>query len=587
MKKEMGTQKLKKSAILLRLGKYVIQNKTYVALALILTFTANSLSLLGPELSGLAIDAIAHGTSAVDFSTVFYYCGLLIAVYLISGTLGYVLSIVMIKLSQKIVYKMRKDVFEKLTKLPVSYFDKIQAGELISLISYDIDTINASLSSDLMLICTSIITVIGSLIAMIFISPVLLLVFLVTVPVSIAIAIRRSKVVRPLFRERSKALAEMNGFVEETISGSKTIKAYNCEDIMLEKFAKRNNRAVGAYYDADYAACIIGPAMNFINNVSLSIISVFGAILFIMGNISIGNVSSFILYSRRFTGPINEIGNILSELTSACSAADRVFRVLDAATEREDDENAEELNDVKGRIKFDQVYFSYLPETDVIKDLNLDVKEGSRIAIVGHTGAGKTTIVNLLMRFYDINSGKITIDGKDIDKITRASLRKAYTMVLQETWLFEGSIFDNIAYGREGTTLEEVINVAKSVDIHDFILTLPKGYDCVLNDDGVNLSKGQKQLITIARAMLNDSKILILDEATSNVDTRTEIKIHQAMELLMQNKTSFVIAHRLSTIKNSDVILLMKDGQVIEQGSHNELILANGAYADLYNSQFE
>ncbi len=580
-------KKVKKSKIFLRLGKYVLQNKLLVVIALVLTFSANILALLGPEYSGLAIDAITKGVGNVDFASVIYYCVLLVVVYGVSAILSYILALVMIRLSQRIVYKMRKDVFEKLSKLPVSYFDKIQAGELISLISYDIDTINASLSSDLMLICSSLITVVGSLIAMIFISPTLLLVFLITVPVSIFIAVRRSKVVRPLFRERSKSFAKMNGYIEETISGTKTIKAYNCEDIMLEKFSKKNNDAVEAFYKADYAACIIGPSMNFINNVSLSIISVFGAIFYILGSISLGNVSSFILYSRRFTGPINEIGNILSELASAASAADRVFRVLDTDPEKADSKTARELNNVKGNVKFDKVYFSYVPNTEIIKDLSLDIKAGSNVAIVGHTGAGKTTIVNLLMRFYDIDSGQILIDGNNVQNLTRDSLRKAYTMVLQDTWLFEGTVFENIAYGKENTTLDDVINVTKAVDIHDFILTLPGGYDCVLNDDGVNLSKGQKQLLTIARAMLNDSKILILDEATSNVDTRTEIKIHKAMELLMKGKTCFVIAHRLSTIRNSDLILLMDKGEVIEKGTHDELMEQGMSYAKLYNSQFE
>ncbi len=585
MKKEKT--KLKKSAIFLRLGKYVIQNKALVIIALILTFSANILALLGPEFSGLAIDAIAKGEGNVNFNTVIYYCVLLVVVYAGSGVLGYILSLVMIKLSQKIVYKMRKDVFEKLSNLPVSYFDKIQAGELISLMSYDIDTINASLSSDLMMICTSLITVTGSLIAMAFISPALLLVFVVTVPISVFIAVRRSKVVRPLFRERSKALAKMNGFIEETISGTKTVKAYNCEDIMLQKFAKKNDDAVEAYYQADYAACVIGPSMNFVNNISLSVISVVGSIFFILGSLSLGNVSSFILYSRRFTGPINEIGNILSELASALSAADRVFRVLDADPEKEDCKNAKELKDVQGNVKFDRVYFSYVPEKEIIKNLSLDIKKGSKVAVVGHTGAGKTTIVNLLMRFYDINAGQIFIDGKNIQNLTRDSLRKAYTMVLQETWLFEGTVFENVAYGKEGATKEDVTNACKAVDIHDFIMTLPEGYDCILNDDGVNLSKGQKQLLTIARAMLNDSKILILDEATSNVDTRTEIKIHKAMELLMADKTCFVIAHRLSTIRNSDLILLMENGEVVEKGTHDSLMKKGESYAKLYNSQFE
>ncbi len=581
------SKKKNKTKILLRLFNYILAQKKLFVLVLILSLFANVFSLIGPFLSGEAIDAIELGEGKVDFSAVWSNVILMIAFYVISGILTYVLSVMMINLSQKIVFKMRKDVFENLSKLPVKFFDKIQAGELISIISYDIDTVNASLSADLMHIVAGIITIIGSLISMILISPQMLIVFVITVPVSLWIAVRRTKVVRPLFKSRSKSFAQLNGYIEETVSGAKTIKAYNVEKEMLEKFDEKNDRAVDAFYQADYAAVILGPTMNFINNFSLALISVLGVIFFLMGNITIGGVSAFILYSRRFTAPINEIGNILSELASATSAADRVFSLIDENPEKEDKVGAEDIKDVKGEIEFKNVNFSYVENKPVIKNMNLHVKSGDTVAIVGKTGAGKSTIVNLLMRFYDVNEGSIFLDGKNIGDITRDSLRSAYTMVLQDTWLFEGTIFENIAYGKEGATINDVREAAKSVDIHDYIESLPQGYDSVLNDNAVNVSKGQKQLITIARAMLNDSKILILDEATSNVDTRTELKIQSAMEKLMEGKTCFIIAHRLSTIKHADVILVMENGELKEKGTHEKLMEKDGVYRKLYDAQFQ
>ena len=583
----LNTVKSKKNVVLLRLVRYILAHKWLVVAAAFLMLTSNILGLIGPSISGRAIDTVAVGKGNVDFAKVFFYCGCMIGFYLVSSILAYLLSLVMIKLSRTIVMKMREDVFEKLSELPVGFFDKIQAGDLISLISYDIDTVNASLSNDLLQVCASVITIVGSFIGMLLISPTLLLVFVVTLPISILVALRRSKTVRPLFKKRSAELGKMNGFIEETISGSKTIKAYNREAQILQRFDEKNAGAVQAYYDADYVSSAMGPSINFINNLSLALISTFGAMLFLFGKISIGNVSSFILYSRRFSGPINEIGNILSELQSAISAADRVFRLIDAPPETPDKRDATDLTDVKGDIEFDHVTFGYDKDTPVIKDFSMQVHQGDLVAIVGHTGAGKTTLVNLLMRFYDVNSGMIRIDGQDISGVTRKSLRSAYTMVLQDTWLFEGSVFDNIAYGKESAKLADVVRVSRAANIHEFIETLPQGYATILNEDGVNLSKGQKQLITIARAMLNDSRILILDEATSNVDTLTEIQIQRAMNKLMSGKTCFVIAHRLSTIQNADRIVVMDNGQVAEQGTHESLLRQNGVYARLYHAQYE
>ena len=482
---------------------------------------------------------------------------------------------------------MRSDMFNKLMDLPVSYFDTHQAGEIISRMSYDIDTVNSSLSTDLLQIFTSIITVLLSLAMMIFLSPNLTLIFVVTVPVSILLTRYMASRVRPFFHKRSAELGNLNGFVEEIITGLKTIKIYNREDYITQRFDKKNEDAVNAYYNADYYGSMTGPGVNFINNISLALVSVFGSILYLFGNITLGNLSSFVLYSRKFSGPINEAANIFSELQSTFAAAGRIFELMDENTEPEDLENAVVLNDIDGNVKMEHVNFGYTPDNEIIHDLNLNAEKGQLVAIVGPTGAGKSTIINLLMRFYDPESGTISIDNISIKNVTRSSLRLSYTMVLQDTWLFHGTVFQNIAYGKNDATMDEVISAAKSVRIHNFIMQLPEGYNTVLSSETMNISQGQKQLLTIARAMLSDSKILILDEATSNVDTRTEILIQQAMRKLMQDKTCFVIAHRLSTIQNADVILVLHDGEIAEQGTHEELLKANGVYSELYKAQFQ
>lgn len=415
----------------------------------------------------------------------------------------------------------------------------------------------------------------------------LLPVFLVTVPISILLTRYRSKKVRPLFSIRSAKLGELNGYTEESISGQKTIKAYHQEETMQRRFAARNEEAVSAYYQAEYYAAANGPSVNFINNLSLSLISVLGTIFFLQGRLSLGNVSAFILHSRKFSGPINELANIYSELQSALAAAERVFRTMDEEPEPADDPDAVTLAHEKGEAEMRHVRFGYLPEKEIIHDLSLKAPGGSLTAIVGHTGAGKTTLINLLMRFYDLQGGEIAIDGRNIRKVTRASLRLGYAMVLQDTWLFSGTIYENIAYGRPNATMDDVISAAKAAHIHEYISALPEGYQTVLTEDGINISQGQKQLLTIARAMLLDANMLILDEATSNVDTRTEILIQGAMRKLMEGKTCFVIAHRLSTIQNADNILVVDDGDIVEQGRHDELLKKNGVYAALYYSQFQ
>ena len=576
-----------KKHVILRLARYIFAHKWMVLGAVSLTIASNLLALLGPALSGYAIDAIGTEAGMADFNQVYFYCFLMLVFYVVSSALTYVLSILMTKLSQRISYQMRKDLVDKLLELPVRFFDGHQTGDIISRLSYDIDTITASLSNDLLQIAASAITVFGSFFMMLAISPVLILVFAFTIPASVLFIIYRTKKVRPLFRKRSAKLGELNGFVEEIISGQKTTKAYHQEETMVGRFDVKNNEAVDAYYMADYYGSTVGPSVNFINNISLTLISIFGSLLYLVGSVSLGNLSSFVLYSRRFSGPINEMANIISELQSAASAAERVFRLIDEQPESADLPQATALADVKGDVQMQGIQFGYDPEKIIIHDLNLHAKPGSLVAIVGPTGAGKTTMVKLLMRFYDVDGGAIRVDGHDVRDFNRSELREAFGMVLQDTWLFKGTIMENIRYGRLDATDEEVIEAAKAAHVHHFIQTLPGGYQMELSEDASNISQGQRQLLTIARAILADNRILILDEATSSVDTRTEQLIQKAMNNLMKGRTSFVIAHRLSTIKDADLILVMKDGDIIEQGDHKTLLAKDGFYAALYNSQFE
>ena len=593
-KKKMDRRTAK--SIFLRLCGYVLHYWYLFIPAVILTLFSNQLSLLGPKYSGEAIDALA-AVGGVDFESVWYNVGKMLVCYLASAVMSYGLAVLMIFISQKIVFTMRKQLFEKLTSLPVGYFDTHPTGDIISHISYDIDTINSTLSHDLVQIMTSIYTVLGSLIFMWNISKPLIAVFLITVPAAIVFTRYRSKKIRPLFSRRSKKIGELNGYAEEMLSGCRSIQAYARENTIGGRFNARNKDSMDAYYEADYYGCTMGPTVNFINNLSISLVMILGGVLYLVSQneivdkasiffITLGGVAQFVQYSRKFAGPINEFANILSELQSAFSAAERVFKILDEEPESADVANALVLEDVEGRVEFENVVFGYTPEKTILKDISFVAEPGKTIAIVGPTGAGKTTIINLLMRFYDVTDGKTTVDGTDAREITRKSLRQAYTMVLQDTWLFCGTIYDNIAYGREGATPEEVKVAAKAARIDSYIESLPDGYDTVLTDDGINISKGQRQLITIARAMISNSQMLILDEATSNVDSRTEIKIQEAMAELMKGRTCFVIAHRLSTIQNADKILVIQDGMITESGTHDELLRKGGFYSALYNSQF-
>ena len=592
-KKNTTTRNTK--GIFIRLCGYVLHYWYLFTPAVIMTFFSNQLALLGPKYSGIAIDALS--TATVNFDVVYENVIKMIICYVVSAVTSYLLSSLMIFMSQKISYSIRKQLFEKLTSLPVGYFDTHPTGDIISHISYDVDTVNSSLSHDLVQIMTSVYTVVGSLIFMWNISKPLIAVFLITIPISILFTSYRTKKVKPLFRLRSKKLGELNGYAEEMLSGCRSIHAYSRQQEISGRFNKRNTDSMDAYYNADYHGCVMGPSMMFINNLSISLIMILGGILYMFSQngvtkvgslffITLGGVAQFVQYSRKFAGPINEFANILTELQSAFSAAERIFRILDEEPETCDINNAVVLEKPKGKVDFKDVVFGYTEDKIILKGIDFTALEGKTVAIVGPTGSGKTTIINLLMRFYDANSGVITVDGIDSTNYTRSSLRKAYTMVLQDTWLFAGTVFDNIAYGKENATLEEVIAAAKAAKIHNFIESLPDGYDTLLTDDGVNISKGQRQLITIARAMISKSNMLILDEATSNVDSRTEIQIQEAMNELMQGKTCFVIAHRLSTIQNADVILVLQDGIITEQGNHNQLLKIKGFYSTLYNSQF-
>ena len=574
-----------KKATLVRLLRYMMHFRWLLLLALALTLFSNVFAMIGPKLSGNAIDCIAT-EGGVDFAGVGYYVMLMLLFYLGSSVLSYLLSILMVHISRQVTLRMRRDLFERLSDMPVSFIDTHPVGDLISRIFYDIDTINTSLSSDVVHVLASLVTIVGSLVMMLSISPRLVLVFCVTIPLSLLITTLITRRTQPLFRLRSRKMGELNDFSEEMISGLKTLKAYHQEENKLNALDTLNEEVVQSYYKSEYYSSVMGPSVNLVNNLSLSLISVFGALMYMEGGISLGNISSFVQYSRRFSGPINEIANIYGELQSAIAAADRVFTLLDEPLEKADAPEAHALAHVRGDVAMEHVSFGYEKGKTILNDLSFQARSGALIAIVGPTGAGKTTLINLLMRFYDIDSGRITVDGQSVDEVTRASLRRAYSMVLQDTWLFSGTIFDNIAYAKPGATREEVEAVAKAAKIHHYIMSLPNGYDTVITDDGANISKGQKQLLTIARAMLVDARMLILDEATSNVDTRTEVQIQQAMRRLMKDKTCFVVAHRLSTIKNADLILVVKDGNVIERGTHRELMRLGGFYRELYDAQF-
>ena len=570
-----------------RLLRYMLPFRWLLLFFCLCALLSNIGSLMGPKFAGSAINAAAAGKGKVDFDLVLHYVKWMLAVYAAGTALSFVVNIGMVRLSRHVAEKMRNDVFDKLLLLPVGYFDRHQAGDIISRVSYDIDVISTSLGTDIVQIMTSAVTIVGSLAMMCAISLPLVSCMLVTIPMSLLYTRRMAKKTRPRYAKRSAAYGKMNGFVEEKFSGQKTILAYAYEQGIAREFDEINHQAADAYYEADRLGARMGPSVGFINNLGLALIGLVGALLYAGGIVSIGSISSFVLYSRKFSGPINEIANIANEILSALSASERVFALLDEPEEVGDIYGAAVLEQVRGDVEMRDVSFGYVPWKIILEDLNLRARAGQTVAIVGATGAGKTTIINLLMRFYDVNGGKIGVDGHEIRTVTRESLRRSYAMVLQDTWVFRGTIYENIAYGKEGATQAEVEAAAKAAHIHNYIMRLPQGYQTVISEDGGNISKGQKQLLTIARAMLYGTSMLILDEATSNVDTNTERKVQRAMRSLMQGRTSFVIAHRLSTIQNADTILVLNHGNVMEQGTHDTLMAARGLYYRLYASQFE
>lgn len=572
--------------ILKKIWKYLYKYKFAIIISIMLTFISNAFSLVGPMLSGYAIEVIEYGRGNIDFSKIFYYGFLMALFYVASSILSYIISIIMVKTARNVVYSLRKDAFETILNLPVSYFDKNSVGDILSKLTYDIDTMGSTLSTDLVNILTSVVTLVGSFFMMFAISKKLVLIFFITIPISVMATKYITKRTRPLFRKRAKKIGDLNGFVEEHISGIKVIKAYNKEAKALDDFQKVNKDAVDAYYNAEYYGSMTMALMTFINNLSLACISTVGSILYLMNQMTLGQISSFVLYSRKFSGPIREISNLIADMQSAFAASERVFKFIDENREEKDKIDAEDLKNIGGKVDMKNVTFSYDLNEKVLEDLNINAKPNTVVAIVGPTGSGKTTIINLLMKFYNRDKGEISVDDKSIDDIKIKSIRGAYAMVLQETWLFEGTIYENIAYGNENATLDDVKRVAKLAKIDDFIEKLPDGYNTMISGNGDNISKGQKQLLNIARAMLTDAKMLILDEATSNIDSKTEVQIQNALLEVMKGRTCFIIAHRLSTIKNADQILVLNGGKIVEKGNHRELLEKDGFYANLFKSQF-
>ena len=570
-----------------RILRYLGPWRWVIAGVAVLSLVSNLLNLWGPSLAGSAIREAAAGAGKVNVDAVRFYAGRMLLCYLGSAALGFGISLIMTVVSKRVARRMRQDVFDKLMRLPVGYFDRHQAGDIISRVSYDIDVISTSMATDIVQILSSLVTVIGSLVMMVTISLPLSALTLVTVPVSVCYTVYMRKKTQPRYAKRSRCYGKMNGFVEEMFAGQKTILAYAYEDRAEARFDGVNREAADAFSDAEHYGVTIGPTMTAINNLGLSLIALLGGMLYLRGAIDLGRVSSFVLYSRKFAGPINAVAEVVNELFSALAASERVFALLNEAEEEPDAPGARPLPPVRGDVSLKHVSFGYDPEKTVLHDLSLEAPAGRLTAIVGPTGAGKTTIINLLMRSYDPLGGSIRIDGQEIREAQRRSVRGAWAMVLQDTWVFQGTIFENIAYGKENATMEEVAAAAKAARIHPFIMRLPRGYDTEITEDGGNISKGQKQLLTIARAMLYDAPMLILDEATSNVDTATEQEIQQAMRELMKDKTCFVIAHRLSTIEHADRILVLRDGDVAEQGTHRELMARRGFYYRLYAAQFE
>ena len=553
-------------------------------------------NIAGPKVLAKATTALAtgwvaklRGTGSIDFGYIGKILLILLVMYLVSAAFSFCQSWIMSGLSQKMCYDFRRQISEKINRLPLAYFEKRTVGEVLSRITNDVDTLGQSLNQSITQLITSITTMIGVLIMMLTISPAMTLIAILILPVSMALVLLVVRFSQKYFRAQQKVLGSVNGQVEEVYSGHNVVKAFNREDAVLNDFDEANNRLFESAWKSQFLSGLMQPIMTFVGNLGYVAVAVSGSIFAARGIITIGDIQAFIQYVRNFTQPIQQLAQVSNMLQSMAAASERVFEFLGEPEEEQNADPARRADPacIDGQVTFDHVKFGYTPEKTVIRDFSCDVKPGQKVAIVGPTGAGKTTMVKLLMRFYDVNSGAITLDGHNVKDFDRSALREGFGMVLQDTWLFQGTIMENIRYGRLDATDEEVIAAAKAACADHFIRTLPGGYQMELNEDASNVSQGQKQLLTIARAILADNKILILDEATSSVDTRTEQRIQTAMDNLMRGRTSFVIAHRLSTIKDADLILVMRDGDIVEQGTHDDLLAAGGFYADLYNSQFE
>ncbi|HBE9317717.1 TPA: ABC transporter ATP-binding protein [Clostridioides difficile] len=578
-----------------KLIAYLSKFKISIILVIVFAIGSASFSIVGPKILGKAttkifeglVSKVSGGNVGIDFNAIGKILTFLLFLYLISALFSFIQGFIMSGISQKVSYNLRKEISAKLDRLPMKYFDTKTHGEILSRITNDIDTLNQSLNQSMTQLITSVTTMIGVLIMMLSISGIMTLVAVLILPISMFVISRIIKKSQKYFRYQQEYLGNVNGQVEETYSGQTIVKAFNCEDEVIEEFDKLNDSLYNSAWKSQFLSGIMQPLMMFIGNLGYVMVSILGGWLAIKKTIEVGDIQSFIQYVRNFTQPMTQIAQVANLLQSTAAASERVFEFLEEEEEVQIVENAVSIDGLEGKIDFENVNFGYNPNKTIINDFSVNVKPGQKVAIVGPTGAGKTTIVKLLMRFYDVNSGSILIDGHNIKDFNRSELREMFGMVLQDTWLFSGSIMENIRYGKLNATDEEVIEAAKSAHVHRFIKTLPDGYKMKLNEEASNVSQGQKQLLTIARAILADPKILILDEATSSVDTRTEVLIQKAMDNLMEGRTSFVIAHRLSTIRDADMILVMNEGDIVEQGNHEELLKKGGFYANLYNSQFE
>ena len=579
-----------------KLGVYLKPDSLSIAIVILFAIGSAAFSIVGPKILGKATTKIFEGlvqkiTGVPDASIDFGYIGniamILVALYLVSSLFGIIQSFIMSGVAQKVSYNLRKQISEKMDTLPLNYFDTRTNGEVLSRITNDVDTVNQTLNQSLSQIITSVVTLIGVLIMMFSISWIMTLATFIILPVSMVLISLVVKKSQKYFKSQQEYLGHLNGQVEEVYGGHNIMKAFNREEASTKDFDELNNTLYKSAWKSQFLSGMMMPIMSFVGNLGYVLVSILGGWLTIKSVITVGDIQAFIQYVRSFNQPISQMAQVANIMQSTAAAAERVFEFLDEEDEVKDPVNSVDPSEIRGEVEFEDVHFGYNPDKIIINDFSVDVKPGQKVAIVGPTGAGKTTIVKLLMRFYDINSGSIKIDGHDIRDFKRADLRNLFGMVLQDTWLFNGTIMENLRYGRLDATDAEVKEAAKAAHVDHFVKTLPDGYNMVLNEEASNISQGQKQLLTIARAFLKDPKLLILDEATSSVDTRTELLIQKAMEKLMEGRTSFIIAHRLSTIRDADLILVMKDGDIVEQGNHEELLEKGGFYSSLYNSQFE